>query len=86
MKMNCMWKYFVLVHFLLGCYCCTANGFVCTVQNGMFSNPDNQHTFYTCANGIPYLQQCPSSLVWSDTDKRCDYESSKTCLRASFSL
>ncbi|CAF1608740.1 unnamed protein product [Rotaria magnacalcarata] len=47
---------------------------VVSVQNGMLSNPNDQRSFYICSNGIPYLQQCPNRLVWSDINKRCDYE------------
>ncbi|CAF1287203.1 unnamed protein product [Didymodactylos carnosus] len=40
----------------------------------MFPNPASPSSFYMCANGYAYLQQCPSTLVWSNDDQRCDYE------------
>ncbi|EFX74496.1 hypothetical protein DAPPUDRAFT_324314 [Daphnia pulex] len=48
--------------------------FACPGTNGVFPNPTNCKTFYMCSNGIPYLYDCPSNLVFNAATGNCDYE------------
>ncbi|XP_046650259.1 integumentary mucin C.1-like isoform X3 [Daphnia pulicaria] len=48
--------------------------FACPGTNGAFPNPTNCRTFYMCSNGIPYLYDCPSNLVFNAATGNCDYE------------
>ncbi|CAF4117268.1 unnamed protein product, partial [Rotaria sordida] len=44
--------------------------FIC-VNDGMFENTNDRHTFWHCSNGYAYLQQCPGGLVWSQVKQQC---------------
>ncbi|CAF0860362.1 unnamed protein product [Adineta steineri] len=39
----------------------------------MFENPTDRSTFWHCANGINYLKNCPSPLVWSQAIQACTW-------------
>uniref|UniRef100_A0A3Q2DYQ5 Acidic mammalian chitinase n=1 Tax=Cyprinodon variegatus TaxID=28743 RepID=A0A3Q2DYQ5_CYPVA len=41
--------------------------------DGLYTNDDDNHTFYQCSNGITYLKTCPSNLVFNETCLCCDY-------------
>ncbi|CAF1443547.1 unnamed protein product [Rotaria sordida] len=41
------------------------------MNNGMFENPDNHHTFWHCYYGTGYLKPCPAGLIWSQTQQQC---------------
>nr|CAH0104050.1 unnamed protein product [Daphnia galeata] len=49
--------------------------FVCpgSTPNGIYPNPNNCKTFYLCSNGIAYLYDCPSNLVFNPATGNCDY-------------
>ncbi|KAK0152677.1 Acidic mammalian chitinase [Merluccius polli] len=42
--------------------------------DGLYKNEKNPHTFYNCAYGITYLQDCPSGLVYNDSCKCCNWD------------
>ncbi|XP_039657199.1 chondroitin proteoglycan 2-like [Perca fluviatilis] len=41
--------------------------------SGLYPNPADPHSFYNCGNGIAYLQNCPSNLVFDPTCSCCNY-------------
>ncbi|XP_067374838.1 chondroitin proteoglycan-2-like [Channa argus] len=41
-------------------------------NDGDYSNPKNQYTFYTCSNGLTYLRDCPAGLIFRQCLDRCD--------------
>ncbi|CAF0920683.1 unnamed protein product [Didymodactylos carnosus] len=47
--------------------------FICPTNNGFYPNNNDQHSFYSCSNDIPYLIQCPSNLVWHQEKLQCDW-------------
>ncbi|AKT41560.1 chitin-binding domain-containing protein [Chondromyces crocatus] len=53
--------------------------FECPQPNGVFSNPDDCVTFYTCNGGVADLRGCPSDLHWNQTAKRCDLPENSGC-------
>ncbi|KAK2849586.1 hypothetical protein Q5P01_009420 [Channa striata] len=46
--------------------------------NGDYANPKNAYTFYTCSNGLSYLRDCPSGLVFNQGSDRCDWPPTPT--------
>uniref|UniRef100_A0A3Q3NP32 chitinase n=1 Tax=Mastacembelus armatus TaxID=205130 RepID=A0A3Q3NP32_9TELE len=42
-------------------------------SDGPYINPNNPNSFYNCANGITYIQQCQNGLVFRESCKCCDY-------------
>uniref|UniRef100_A0A3Q3NHA9 Acidic mammalian chitinase n=1 Tax=Mastacembelus armatus TaxID=205130 RepID=A0A3Q3NHA9_9TELE len=44
-----------------------------TTSDGPYINPNNPNSFYNCANGITYIQQCQNGLVFRESCKCCDY-------------
>ncbi|KAM8864655.1 chitotriosidase-1-like isoform 2-T4 [Spinachia spinachia] len=47
---------------------------VCAGQTGgIFANPDAPSLFYSCANGIAWIMQCPPKLVFQDSCKCCNW-------------
>ena len=51
-----------------------AHGFTCT-RDGLFTNPDNGHSFFHCSSGVAHLMSCPSNLVWNQEREYCDWTS-----------
>ncbi|CAF4421523.1 unnamed protein product, partial [Adineta steineri] len=51
---------------------CIDGMFICE-NDGMFENPTDRSTFWHCANGINYLKNCPSPLVWSQAIQTCTW-------------
>lgn len=46
----------------------------CDVRaDGIYPNPENRGTFYQCAGGRTYLQNCPASLVFNASCLCCDW-------------
>uniref|UniRef100_A0A8C6T762 chitinase n=1 Tax=Neogobius melanostomus TaxID=47308 RepID=A0A8C6T762_9GOBI len=41
--------------------------------DGLYPNESNKHTYYQCSNGQTTLITCPSSLVFNDSCKCCDW-------------
>ncbi|XP_054902246.1 acidic mammalian chitinase-like [Poeciliopsis prolifica] len=41
--------------------------------DGNYVNENDRHTFYMCAGGITYTQNCPSNLVYNETCDCCNY-------------
>ncbi|CAF2652678.1 unnamed protein product [Rotaria sp. Silwood2] len=60
-----------------------ANGFQCP-GDGLFSNPENTHSFYQCAHGIHYLMQCPAGLVWNQQIQVCDWNTHKPTINCDY--
>jgi len=46
---------------------------VCPPSNGIMANPNDCHSFYICANGLPYLFACPETLVFNNALLVCDW-------------
>ncbi|XP_071333047.1 chitinase-3-like protein 1 [Trachinotus anak] len=42
-------------------------------RDGLHVNPDNPHSFFSCAHGITYVQYCPANLIFSTYCTCCDY-------------
>ncbi|CAF3427307.1 unnamed protein product [Rotaria sp. Silwood2] len=49
-----------------------AHGFVCPTD-GLFLNPDDQHAYFQCSLGTPYLMRCPAGLVWGQSNQICEW-------------
>ncbi|XP_029994665.1 acidic mammalian chitinase-like [Sphaeramia orbicularis] len=49
------------------------DSFCATKIGGIYAKPDAPNSFYSCANGITWIQHCPSNLVFRDSCKCCDY-------------
>ncbi|XP_028265606.1 acidic mammalian chitinase-like [Parambassis ranga] len=50
------------------------NGNFCaTKTGGIYANPDDTGSFYSCANGKTWIQNCPQNLVFRDSCKCCDW-------------
>ena len=64
----------VLVAFTLLVVSSLAHGFVCP-SDGLFLNPDDQHTFYQCAFGTAHRMPCPAGLVWDQSIHVCEWPS-----------
>ncbi|CAG6021737.1 unnamed protein product, partial [Menidia menidia] len=47
--------------------------FCATKAGGLYPKPDQPGSFYSCANGITWIQNCPESLVFRVSCKCCDY-------------
>ncbi|KAG7221560.1 hypothetical protein INR49_017091, partial [Caranx melampygus] len=48
------------------------NNFCATKTGGIYPKPDAPNSFYSCANGITWIQNCPANLVFRDSCK-CSY-------------
>uniref|UniRef100_A0A673CLT9 Acidic mammalian chitinase n=1 Tax=Sphaeramia orbicularis TaxID=375764 RepID=A0A673CLT9_9TELE len=59
---------YVLINYLR-----TLLTFCATKIGGIYAKPDAPNSFYSCANGITWIQHCPSNLVFRDSCKCCDY-------------
>ncbi|CAF3094518.1 unnamed protein product [Rotaria sp. Silwood2] len=51
-------------------------GFQCP-GDGLFANPQDQHSFYQCTHGMYYLMQCPAGLVWNQQTQFCYWDTPK---------
>uniref|UniRef100_A0A3Q0RHF7 chitinase n=1 Tax=Amphilophus citrinellus TaxID=61819 RepID=A0A3Q0RHF7_AMPCI len=51
----------------------TDNSFCATKIGGLYAKPDDPGSFYSCANGITWIQICPANLVFKDSCKCCDW-------------
>ncbi|KAI1289241.1 Peritrophin-1 [Halotydeus destructor] len=51
----------------------------CPTSNGMFPDPSSCTKFYHCANGIPYLKDCPATLHWNARAMICDWPQNANC-------
>jgi len=60
-----------LITFLVFCST-TIDCFRCP-STGLFANPNNQHFFYHCTDGIAYLKPCPVGLIWNENFQICDW-------------
>ncbi|CAG8562231.1 5875_t:CDS:1, partial [Dentiscutata heterogama] len=47
--------------------------------NGLYANSKDCSTFYQCANGIPYLMNCPDGLQWCTKLLRCEWPENSDC-------
>ncbi|CAG8529648.1 6958_t:CDS:2 [Dentiscutata erythropus] len=60
-------------------------GFTCPKKNdknnpnGLYANPTDCCTFYQCANGHPYVMNCPDGLQWSTKRLRCEWPKNSDC-------
>ncbi|CAF1430220.1 unnamed protein product [Didymodactylos carnosus] len=57
-------------------YVHSSSAISCTLeQEGeLLTNPDDNNSFYQCTNGNMVFQKCPSTLVWVQYYKRCDWK------------
>ncbi|XP_034552058.1 chitotriosidase-1-like [Notolabrus celidotus] len=49
------------------------DNFCLTKIGGVYAKPDAPGSFYNCANGITWIQNCPANLVFDDTCKCCNW-------------
>uniref|UniRef100_A0A3B4VIH0 chitinase n=1 Tax=Seriola dumerili TaxID=41447 RepID=A0A3B4VIH0_SERDU len=49
------------------------NNFCATKTGGVYAKPDAPGSFYSCANGITWILNCPANLVFRDSCKCCDW-------------
>lgn len=61
-----------IVAFVLLALNSVAHGFVCP-SDGLFLNPDDQHTYFQCAFGKAHLMPCPAGLVWDQSNPGCEW-------------
>lgn len=47
------------------------DNFCATKAGGIYAKPDAPGSFYNCANGITWVQNCPATLVFQDSCKCC---------------
>uniref|UniRef100_A0A8D3CH13 Acidic mammalian chitinase n=1 Tax=Scophthalmus maximus TaxID=52904 RepID=A0A8D3CH13_SCOMX len=47
--------------------------FCATKTGGVYAKPDAPGSFYSCANGITWILNCPTNLVFRDSCKCCDW-------------
>ncbi|XP_074538457.1 chitotriosidase-1-like [Halichoeres trimaculatus] len=47
--------------------------FCATKANGVYAKPDAPHSFYSCANGMTWIQNCPATLVFDNNCKCCNW-------------
>ncbi|KAK2849584.1 hypothetical protein Q5P01_009418 [Channa striata] len=40
-------------------------------SDGNYANPKNAYTFYSCSNGLTYLMDCPSGLIFRESLNIC---------------
>ncbi|KAM9342425.1 acidic mammalian chitinase-like [Pholidichthys leucotaenia] len=52
----------------------TGDNFCATKIGGVYPKPDAPGSFYSCANGLTWVQNCPENLVFRDSCKCCDSE------------
>ncbi|CAF0770363.1 unnamed protein product [Didymodactylos carnosus] len=43
-------------------------------MDGLYSNDQDKHSFYSCSNGIAYLIQCQSNLIFNQNILACDWD------------
>ncbi|EYF07479.1 Hypothetical protein CAP_0232 [Chondromyces apiculatus DSM 436] len=53
--------------------------FSCPEQNGVYANPADCATFYTCAGGTADLRGCPAGLHWNAALTQCDTPDAAQC-------
>ncbi|KAF7209278.1 acidic mammalian chitinase isoform X1 [Nothobranchius furzeri] len=51
----------------------TPDNFCATNSEGLHPKPDAPGSFYNCANGITWIQNCPKGLVFRGSCKCCDW-------------
>uniref|UniRef100_A0A671UYK3 chitinase n=1 Tax=Sparus aurata TaxID=8175 RepID=A0A671UYK3_SPAAU len=44
-----------------------------TPPGGVYAKPDAPNSYYNCANGITWIQHCPTNLVFRDSCKCCGW-------------
>ncbi|XP_045913441.1 acidic mammalian chitinase-like [Micropterus dolomieu] len=49
------------------------DNFCATKTGGVYANPDDPGSFYNCANGITWIQNCSANLVFRESCKCCDW-------------
>ncbi|XP_053173377.1 acidic mammalian chitinase-like [Scomber japonicus] len=47
------------------------DNFCATKADGLYAKPDAPGSFYNCANGVTWVQHCPSTLVFRESCKCC---------------
>ncbi|XP_037087932.1 major mite allergen Der p 23-like [Pollicipes pollicipes] len=47
--------------------------FKCSTEYGLFSDPDDCHSFYECNEFIPFHFTCPDNLGFDDAAHECNY-------------
>ncbi|XP_062283289.1 acidic mammalian chitinase-like isoform X1 [Scomber scombrus] len=49
------------------------DNFCATKAGGLYAKPDAPGSFYSCANGITWVQHCQATLVFRESCKCCDW-------------
>ncbi|CAN9515998.1 unnamed protein product [Ophioblennius macclurei] len=47
--------------------------FCMSKTSGLYPKPDNPNAFYNCANGVTWIQNCPSNLVFRESCLCCNW-------------
>ncbi|KAL0970444.1 hypothetical protein UPYG_G00242030 [Umbra pygmaea] len=50
-----------------------SDSFCAGMANGQYAKVDAPQTYYNCANGVTYIQNCPSALVFDVSCTCCNY-------------
>ncbi|KAG8189269.1 hypothetical protein JTE90_019029 [Oedothorax gibbosus] len=50
---------------------------MCPTRNGLFPIKGECHKFVHCADGIPYVKECPANLHFDPVGRRCEWPSGK---------
>ncbi|XP_022257868.1 probable endochitinase [Limulus polyphemus] len=53
--------------------------FVCPVERGYFPHPKNCHQYYLCFQSKPYLETCPSDLLYLESEAMCELPNFVDC-------
>ncbi|XP_072305199.1 acidic mammalian chitinase-like [Eucyclogobius newberryi] len=51
----------------------SGDNFCATKSSGLYSKPDAPESFYSCAHGRTHILHCPTTLIYKDSCKCCDY-------------
>jgi hypothetical protein len=54
--------------------------FKCPEEEGLFPNPEDCESYYTCANFIAWLVPCPDNEQFNPIADACDFEFNVHCV------
>ena len=57
----------------------SGGGDLCSDPNGLYAHSTDCQKYYQCAHGTPYEYSCPSSLLWNNDLKVCDWPANVQC-------
>ncbi|XP_026214127.1 probable endochitinase [Anabas testudineus] len=56
----------------------STDGFCNGKSDGNYVNPSNLNSFYSCSNGLTYIQYCPEELIFKASCNCCDWPTSRS--------